>query len=774
MRQNAFQHWFRRMLKSSSSESPRRRPRGPFGCRLEFTHRESWGPEIRFSRGFSFLLYAFALLFAVACFYFSLSKAVFFWFHADELAASRMYDSGGLIGCVKQYYLKTTVNRLSADLSVCFMAKTASLWASPYLGWVFARLLFYTLIPISMTYLIRSFSRVSLRISLIIAFLLASFVYFILSDDIYYMFGLDLAIYATATWTFFMLLSLFSKSLKGGWAFIVFCIIFVLNLNSQEVFLVISAFFIPLMAYYRHGMSPSAAGAFIRSTLKDQQIWMLSLLYAVSALMTLLAPGLALRQGVWPSSGTWVDGLTYMLLSMEDTLYLMCKCPALLLTTFLMGVLIASLTRTQRYFNFKPLYVFLWLSPLMYLMLTGYLIGITPSLWIESIRPKSFQWITQVLNDASMVKHGALAIRQNLFLLTALYLDVFFAGFLLVKHFRKEPRDHALIAAFLLLLISMATFFYHPDRIASLRILSTFTKAPVYEIKFGASNGVSKAIFRRKHVVSHQDGLANLSLDAYLRANEDKEISSTVFDSVYQRVIPAYRVTKETPFIERIYAMYQLDIYTDRPCFPFLHPNQAQSTCSQVYGNETLSDRLKHTKIMPSHVIHLGETQGAELKEMGDDCIALVDTSVDGEHFAVSKLPLRQGLNYFVFETLPVKSNLELYIYLIGSKTSVLFPWLNMTRRSYHWSAFGSNDDFLAVFSERKRIKQKDILELVVDSPVEQEVQLRWQHGIAGNTLYRGEPTNVSQICRIEQGEILPDAGEGIKNLQQLIKTRQP
>ena len=202
-------------------------------------------------------VYAACLLLASACFYFSISEGVFSWLFPDELVPYNAYVGRGLFGCTKYYYLDTTVNRLSADFGICAMAGIST-WFGPYLGWAVARLAVYALIPLCLALLFKELLSVPYRLGLIAALLISSAAFFMNSQADFYMFGLDLAIYGTLTFTFFLLFAWFPRALQSRRGFLWFCFFFALNLTSHEICLVLSGFFIPLYAWQRYSAMPNA------------------------------------------------------------------------------------------------------------------------------------------------------------------------------------------------------------------------------------------------------------------------------------------------------------------------------------------------------------------------------------------------------------------------------------------------------------------------------------------------------------------------------------
>ena len=158
---------------------------------------------------------------ALCLFHLSLFDGLFAWLFPDEIYASNCYNHLGLLACSKSYYLTTTINRITAGFNVCLMAKIVSWFNTPYIGWVSARWIFYLCIPISMALFFQSILKIPLRLSFIIALMISAVGLFVMfafplrsadltsfEDALFTPFGLDLASYATATFTFLMLFAL--------------------------------------------------------------------------------------------------------------------------------------------------------------------------------------------------------------------------------------------------------------------------------------------------------------------------------------------------------------------------------------------------------------------------------------------------------------------------------------------------------------------------------------------------------------------------------------
>lgn len=718
-------------------------------------------------RYLSIVFYLICLILAAGCFYFSISEGLFAWFAPDELAVSSTYHNAGLLGCINTYYLHTTINRISADLGICLMAKNAVLWGAPFMGWALSRLFFYALIPISMALVLKELVKIPFKFAVILALIISTIGLFILSDGIFYMFGLDLAIYATATITFFLLVALFPRSIENNLCYVLFCLVYSINLSSHEVFLPISGLFIPLFAWYHQAASDhkQTLALWVKNIWRDKKLGVLLVIYAASVLATIFAPGLAMRQHVWPSSGTYHDGLVYMALSVEEAAYFIYRSYILIFLIFLLGAICRFLVLGQPLPKKKLFYVFLFCVPLIYLLLMGYLLGITPSLWMGSQRTVGFQWIEPLIMTKSvLLKQGALAIRQNLFFYTGLLLDIFLAGFLLagVLKVSLKREMNGLFQMILLLVVTML-FLFHPDGRGSAKILTALGRGDADIMHYSPQENkdtypgnvmsyifpgfpdtpvLTSTLLPRNHLANHIASVADILESNYLTLNQNEGVSAASLDAVYSRMIFWYQVTN--PWKNQILSMYK--VFIAGKCSSFLNPSEKiDLSCYNTVGNVLTKGRFTVAK-----TIHLNVLNGVEIKEGEGDCTQLRDISTRGEHFASSDLQLSKGLNYFIFDT--QATNIELYIYIIGKNESVLFSWLNQSAKG--WNKVSGDNSLNPVFSQMGTSAKSKKLALIIDSSVAQKIQLRWQHS-SGGTSYAGNKENTSAICGAQFGQIV-------------------
>lgn len=198
--------------------------------------------------------------------------------------------------------------------------------------------------------------------------------------------------------------------------------------------------------------------------------------------------------------------------------------------------------------------------------------------------------------------------------------------------------------------------------------------------------------------------------------------------------------------------LYLTQTYALAKCVPFAAPSQ-NTVCQNTFGEKKLFDILKTNQILNPVAITFDGTQGVATKQ-NTDCIQLSDYPAAGEHFAVNEnIQLSKGYNYFVFETKPTST--ELYIYLIGYNSSILYSWLNAPIPEGGLSQFGDKNSIQPIFNqmETDNTSHKERFKLVIFSPNNQVIKLRWQHGQDHTTIYKST-THASDICLAELGYI--------------------
>ncbi len=722
------------------------------------------------------VFYLCCALLAAAAFYFTIAEALFAWFFPDEVNATNIVARNGFFGCIYHYYWFTTINRLTSAAGVCLMAKPSIMFDSPWIGWVIARFLGYIAAPSSLAFLLKKTFDLPVVLSAALAFFICTAAFYIISDSAFYMFGLDLAIYAFSAATFFMLIPLAERMADGAKNFGLFCVFFALNLNSHEVFLAISALFIPYYFLYHYIPSQRVVwsiplGIILKRACTDKKLLILLAIYAISASFTLLAPGVAMRQQVWPSSGRFLEGVLYVVFASEEVLFFICRAYVLVIILFALGFCV----RLQIPDRFKITSFGIWalilLAPLAYLGITAFLIGITPSLWVGGMRPEMFQITSRLLTDhagvAFLAKFGGLAIRQNLFLYVGLLLDVFLLGFICAGRFSKAStaRRSSLYLSLGGAVLAMALL--HPDGRGALAMGGSLfhareEKSPtgsVMQTLFPQSNAVrylERGLYTRNKIPGYDLALEGMRLDQYFLAHRNKVIESGVQDDLKRLITEPYKVYFNTPWPEIIEKQYGIKPPVE-DCAEFAILPADGAVCQYTKGNESAFSDLKTTSPQP---ITLSMAHGAELKSKESGCAVLEETAGVGEHYAAASVVLAKGLNYFVAETLP--GDADIFLYFIGDKASTQFFWRMHQEVNPHktgWLHNATEANFTPLFSQIENAPTRQRIKIVIDSAKDQTIQLRWQHARQDiGSVYEGDRNKKSAICGVYMGRMLPES----------------
>ncbi len=708
-------------------------------------------------------VYSGCFFLAAAGLYFSLSMELFTWVHPDELVAHSSYQLRGVLGCTSYYYTDTTINRLGAALAVCSMANIADWIGTPYLGWAILRSAMYALIPLSLAIFFHKCLWISRSLSGISALLITSAVFFIIATPDNFIFGLDIAIYVTFTVTFYLLITYYSRGIEQKKRFVGFCILYALHLTSHEIALVLGAFFLPLYIWERHGQAFNMQALFtmFKKTFNDRHVQVLTAIYISCALLTLLAPGVKIRQSIWPSTSTMSDSLLFLGQACEECAYILSQAYPLLLALCALGICVQllNLRRAQFAPKKKLLLAYVFIAPLAYLLITAFLLGTTPSLWAGSMRTQSFNLLEALLpGHANILGQGAFGIRQNIPLYVGFCVDAFLLGFLGAKRvFSARIAKFVLLTCALIIMniICAALFLFHPDAANSVQLLKALTvgentKKPVASRSvaqelFSAGNGSSAMLYQRTWNPHYEIPLVTLAIDRELRHSH--YVKEGVLNPIYALMGTGYDVSNVPGYINQIYGLY--DIVPTQPCQSILGVSNKTATCYTLAAeNEGL--KILHTKSLgPSIPIVLADMQGMTKEESIGNCPLLRETATKGEHFIAQKIFLTKGLHYFFFDT--KSSAIQTYIFLLG-KNTLLIPFLNLQNATIAKPV--ASDSLRFVFKQMQDLGETQRLALVVNASEAQTITLRWEHAKGGSTIYGGRTGRISALCGVWHGQL--------------------
>lgn len=715
------------------------------------------------------LFYLMLLLLAIIFFYFSISGNLFVWIYPDEETASKVYGialanahrhAPSLVRCAAEYYFTTTINRPSADLSLCILAKTASYFATPYLGWIFSRLIYFIMIPISIGISIKCLCQIPYKWSLIIALTVFSVVFFTISDYAY-VYGAGLSIYGTALISFLLLISVFERSLKGRKWFLFFSLLFIINLTSHEVFLVISSLFIPLYAWFYHKethycvRTQSIIHKFF-SALWQKRVLLLICIYLVCALLQIFAPGVGMRQKVWPTTGSFFDGLVYMIQTFEEVLFFLYRSKALVFFVFFLGVCTGLYFKYQKTFLGKYMGAMLLLSPLVYLAVAGFLFGITPSLWGHSIRPSFFQYspefLTRLVSNRHILNHSEFnLISRNLVPFTLIFMDVFLLGFFSMVYIQKKyapkVKKIKLYAQFPVIGILVICILLHPDGMGSLRILPIFFKNDVgnallvhvtqqsqddiegnifsYLYPGGMTiSDLTKLFFPRRKGINHKADQIYLLLNHLLHQRKNKTVAQSDIDLLYS-FAPMVRYPE--PMGSELMAMYNVRVH-QKCYFPF--SSKLKPICYNGAGNSVkVGEILQKAKLLSERIRFAPNTTDGIIAKKINGCLLLEDKPGAVRFHKIVSQAIHLDKGYYYFALRGDELSTDLYLYFLNATSQLYVTWFG----TWGPSQGGTIQPIASQIEEDVSGKTMNIL---VYSNKPQSIKLVWQHGYALYPIY--------------------------------------
>jgi len=716
---------------------------------------------------------SFIYFLAIIGYFFSISEASFAWRFPDEILASDIYNVRGLIGCIKFYYLETTIQRLVNARGLCLMSSGVELFETRYMGWVFSRLIVYILLPLSVAYSLRKLIGLSFYSSLLISLIISTVTFFILSDTNglpSYLYGADLTAYGTATITFFFLLGVFPNVQERKYYFSLFSFLFFLNITSCEFFLVISGFFIPLFVlYFRDDLSLKKPGNFIYSAFRDKHVRVLSALWTAGALFAFLAPSFARRQSYWPASESVLDGLLYVALSLEETLYLLYQSGIFIILFLLLGIFIRIFSKYKHDSRNNLLFALLFLTPILYLAMISFLTGLVPAASTMPVRPEEYQVIGDWLSELPTGHKGAIGVRQNLFFFMLLYLNIFLVGFFSAGLVIRSGRLANFSSNISIYSFLTAILLFHPDGIGSVKILSVIfsEKFNLEEYKPSKTEGGSHSLlemifpkssmvknvggflFKRDRFGQHESVVASVAVNNHLIENKGKYVPENVFDHIYM----GFKISSLGDWRRRIYDAYGVKYEQDKIFYLFENRPDPNVFNLDSYGAKEFEVSLSGKKLLTPTGIHFNRLIGSKFTGKTFNCKILEDKQVEGNHYvALKNVRVTKGLSYFVFEALPTET--DVYIGIVGEKTEILFPWSVKQKLLMPWKNKSIGRSLYPVF--RQNVDSAKLLKFsfVVYSEFDQEVEVRWLHGLNDKINYTGNRKNISYPCASYYGQI--------------------
>lgn len=578
---------------------------------------------------------------------------------------------------------------------------------------------------------------------------------------------------------------------------------YILNINSHEVFLAISGFFIPLYLYNSHKPAQSinnitALHQYLRHCAHDWKTWILIVIYGVSAITMVLSPGMGLRKNTWQATGSYLDGIGYSLQVLEVTLRMLFRFYIPVILIFLLGLGLRFTIPTNKVPKQRDFFhVFLFCSPLIYIAVAGFLFGMFngySAIYPEPLLSRELLSYFLPKNDILTLNNYALGTRQNLFIFSMIFFNLFLSGFLIGGLLRtqykiKDNLTKPWLFRSALFITTTTLFLFHPDGVGSMHTLAAFFKGGYNfnEDAFGntAENPPNESLLQSglayfPHHFSSADntlfprfaqedfkGIYKFSINTiwlsnYFESRQGKAISDLAANKVREQMRRFFTTKEQEVDAEewstRIYHQSKVFKKNNHKCVSIKNGQEtAKRNCSNYFLNKDLIGDIFNNQIKTDPMLMSFNTFNGVKKIARDDnnCIHLSETHSPGEHFITTNIiHLSKGYYYFVFEGKPTSTALFLFI-MQDNHGRFMLPWFNnQTGYIGIWSKLGTIDSTIPVFSQVETTENRMKLKTLLYSASEQDINFRWQLGNEATTSYLGNPKNTSIVCNASYKKI--------------------
>ena len=269
-------------------------------------------------------------------------------------------------------------------------------------------------------------------------------------------------------------------------------------------------------------------------------------------------------------------------------------------------------------------------------------------------------------------------------------------------------------------------------------------------------DAMGDALFPRQYKGQHESAIAAILIDRHLNAHRGSSVSTDIFNQIYDHIQEkGYLVSTTQPWIGQTYAIYGVRIPQHRYACTrwFRGPKQDLSVCYYTIGENKLLDLMSYKKPGHPQAIKMLHSEGMKRENSPKPCTQWSETPSSFEHYvAANPIELGKGWYYFVFDTEPTET--EINLYLISDKASLLLSWLNQSGSQGKWNNLGEHKHLEPVFVQAEVLPQLVNLSVLIYSAMPQKVQVRWQHGRDGTTIYEGTEKSQSRICAAHFGQL--------------------
>ena len=555
------------------------------------------------------------------------------------------------------------------------MAYKANIFPSEYYGWIASRLFVYFLFPIAISTTLYKLLEIKFIKSLIISLTISSATIFVISDSndqMINMFGLELSSYGLSSIIFLFLLAIYPKvNITNSNKYYFFILLFVC-ITTFEAFIVICGVFI----ISRLLVQTYDFKSFCLFIIEDKITKVLIGTLILGLLTIVFSPSYFNRQVLIESSTNTLDGLVYILLNLEETIFLLYKTKITILILIILGFCIAIINKKPLPKNTIYFLLPLFFSPFIYSLIVNFLLSTNTEYWMKPIRSDEFMFFGNYLAEDNKYNKGAMGLRQNFFLMLSIYLNIFILSFLF---FNNE-----LYSYFTILIISGTLFIFHPDGIGTLKIVDTLINKDEMKIenlpeinnfssyqsiynKLSENNQKDLFFYPRRDTSNYQSVIASILIENKMQKSTNKEFNPLQFDKIFM----SNRVPFFAAWREKIYNKYQLIFKNDNFLNFSNKTNNSILTTKNYFFNNYNKSFFDNKKIDTPN--ELGWTTIKNIKITAKKSRCLFLKNINGTpHFAKANIFIKKGLNYIVFEYLPNKSNI--IIEIKSNKSFIKFP----------------------------------------------------------------------------------------------------
>jgi len=736
------------------------------------------------------------IFFSILLLFIVLSYDILFqWFHPDDLAAIIAGNQFGYFGCVENYFLKTTLNRLTSDAIVCTF-NLIYYTGSPFSGLVLLRLLLLLTIPLSLSIV---FNRYIFPGNFIYSFasgiIISSISLAIIYSEYSTLFPLDLVMYCVSASSFILLLYAYLGINESIKKYLLFVIIFFLSANTHEIIMALCGMMLLKFAFdiYKNNSNKNDTYFIRMKKIISFQISIPAILLVISFLMSILTPGYKARIGVWPIDLNYINIFHFIFLNIEEYIYLIYLFSPLIFILFLIGLLFSIIKDNINKDTVLYLLKLFSIFGILYALIVILMVGMVPSLYILGTRTPSFQLYESFFN----LKPFSVPTRSIFFTILFFNISVFLTGIYVGLHVKKRKYVNSINYIIIILILFLS--FIHPDIKSSVSMLiklyrplssSLSKEIDSFNLKYNTSNFDNKFItgeifserLLSKKDVKIQSFFYNRTSSLLTPSFELNILGDKILNNVSLEVSRDNQILKKIenslryPYQFRLNSMYwyentyklylknlsNLDkIYMGEVECSFNNFEESSkikclNPMIEKTGLNLTSNNLELTRIDLNQFNQLNLVD--IIPNNNGNCIEVLDNkNIVGEHFAATSLNIQAGKTLFLFNGL--KSSASSYVYLIGSNSSVLVPWSNHTSKSNIPAVHGDQNVFKILFLQTGNYENKTYLSLIVESQADQVATLRLQNSLYdvskdSTTVYKVDIDNSSITCGVKIGRL--------------------